>query len=321
MSEQTPLEISSSTPTSQEAKDDGSRKRRKLFSVESRRKSLTYFNAAMCVFHALLTGVTLGLGNLNLAVPVYDLDYELEITVSNGTSGGGEESRAWKLVPRGGSVVMDLHFTWMTAAFFAISAIFHFANAVVWRKWYLDGIDDCRCPSRWIEYSFSASLMSVLIAYGAGLNILLLLVAVFFLSMTTMFFGHLTELLARPADSAGEAWTRPWGHRLQAHFMGYVPQLCAWYIILWQFHSVAAKATSSDGQSRMPNFVYGIVWGELFVFWSFGAIQLVFTSLPPKQYVYGEVSYQIMSLVSKGLLGLILIVNVLMLSDFEDIYN
>ena len=90
---------------------------------------------------------------------------------------------------------------------------------------------------------------------------------------------------------------------------------------MWQFHSVAAKATSSDGQSRMPDFVYGIVWGELFVFWSFGAIQLVFTSLPPKQYVYGEVSYQIMSLVSKGLLGLILIVNVLMLSNFEDIYN
>ena len=151
-------------------------------------------------------------------------------------------------------------------------------------------------------------------------------VAVFFLSATTMFFGHLTECLARPCEDYS-SWTTSWPHRLQAHFMGYVPQITAWFIIMYSFHQVAlsqATITTSAGEVKtvqMPNFVYGIVYGELVVFWSFGIIQLVFTLLSPKMYPYGELCYQIMSLVSKGLLGLILIVNVLMLSRFEDIYN
>jgi len=62
--------------------------------------------------------------------------------------------------------------------------------------------------------------------------------------------------------------------------------------------------------------------GELVVFWSFGLIQLVVTALPsPRHYPYGELAYQIMSLVSKGLLGIILIANILMLSSYADVYN
>ena len=282
---------------------------------------LVWFNLAMCLFHAALVAATLVVGNLELSVPVYQLQYSLDVQTSLEM-----ESRGWKLIPAGGTVVMELKLTWMTAAFFAISSAFHLGNAVVWKSWYLEGIKQCRCPSRWIEYTFSASLMSVLIAYGAGTNILQLLVAVFFLSATTMFFGHLTECLARPCEDYS-SWTTSWPHRLQAHFMGYVPQITAWFIIMYSFHQVAlsqATITTSAGEVKtvqMPNFVYGIVYGELVVFWSFGIIQLVFTLLSPKMYPYGELCYQIMSLVSKGLLGLILIVNVLMLSRFEDIYN
>merc|ERR1711977_340124 len=273
---------------------------------------LVYLNAAMAAFHGALFGLTLGLGNLNLSFPVYDLSYDLEVTETS------EGQRSWKLLPGGGAVVMDLNFTWMTACFL-LSALFHFGNCVLWRPWYIQGILDCRCPSRWIEYTFSASLMSVLIAYGAGMNVLLLLVAVFFLTVTTMFFGHLTECMARPLKD-GSAWQEPWYFRLQAHFLGYVPQLTAWFLIMYQFHRIAAGAESPDG-SRMPKFVFGIVWGELFVFWSFGAIQLIFTLLSPRHYPYGELCYQVMSLASKGLLGLILIVNVLMLSKFEEIFD
>ncbi|QDZ22608.1 hypothetical protein HOP50_08g51530 [Chloropicon primus] len=281
---------------------------------------LLYLNPAMALFHGALFAVTLAVGNLNLSVPVYNIAYDLEVTRTE----GGQTS--WKLLPAGGTVCMDLKFTWMTACFFLISAVFHLLNCTAWRRWYIAGIAECRCPSRWIEYTFSASLMAVLIAYGAGMNIMLLLVSVFFLSATTMFFGHVTELLARPTRD-GNSWTEPWHYRLQAHFMGYVPQLTAWFLIIYQFHYTAAGAEltvngePSDGSRGMPPFVYGIVWGELIVFWSFGLIQLVFTSISPKFYPYGELAYQIMSLVSKGILGLVLIVNVLMLSNFEDIYQ
>ena len=293
---------------------------------------LVSLNLVMCLFHTALVVVTLVLGNLALSVPVYNLSYDLDVTTNNSTEAtgdGGDESRGWKLIPKGGAVVMNLKFTWMTAAFFAISALFHFGNALVWRKWYLEGISKARCPSRWIEYTFSASLMSVLIAYGAGTNLLLVLVAIFFLTAVTMFFGHLTEVIARPEEATNRStWSHPWYYRLQAHFMGYVPQITAWFLIMYSFHKIAAEAkttiTTPDGETKtyqMPKFVYGIVWGEVFVFWSFGIIQLVVTLAPPRYYPYGELAYQIMSLASKGLLGLILIVNVLMLSEFEDAFD
>jgi len=178
------------------------------------------------------------------------------------------------------------------------------------------------CPSRWIEYTFSASLMALLIAYGAGSNVLQLLICIFFLSATTMFFGHITELLARPAQDH-QTWTRHWLYRLQAHFMGYVPQIACWVVIMISFHTIAETASATvvtEGgeveEVRMPRFVFAIVWAELALFWGFGLTQLAVTLAPPRYYAYGELCYQIMSLVSKGLLGIILIANVLMLSEF-----
>lgn len=41
----------------------------------------------------------------------------------------------------------------------------------------------------------------------------------------------------------------------------------------------------------------------------------------PKYFYRGEVAFQVLSLVSKGLLGLVLITNVLMLSSFDDLYE
>ncbi len=107
--------------------------------------------------------------------------------------------------------------------------------------------------------------------------------------------------------------------------MGYVPQIAAWAAIMISFHSIAETASASvvnpdTGQVeeiRMPRFVFAIVYGELALFWGFGLVQLCVTLAPPRFYPYGELCYQIMSLGSKGLLGIILIANVLMLSEFS----
>ena len=217
---------------------------------------LLWMNTAMAVFHAALFGVTLGLGNLGLSVPVYGLSNELLINEP-----GADGRRSWELLPEvRQEPVMRLRLTWMTAGFFFVSAFFHTGNSAFWRRLYLDGIADCRCPSRWVEYSFSASLMSVLIGYASGTNIMLVLVAIFFLTMTTMFFGHLTEELARP-NQEHTAWLAPWHRRLQAHFLGYVPQIVAWALILTTFHETASAASLPDGRG-MPKFVYGIVYGR-----------------------------------------------------------
>ncbi len=277
------------------------------------RNLITWLNVIMFTFHATFVLITLLVGRLDLRVPLYTIGYNITLM------GGGDE---YKLIPTNGGIVGYLYFTWATAAFFALSACFHFGNAFLWNSWYLNGIKQCKCPSRWIEYAFSAALMAILIAYGAGTITITNIISIFILSTSTMFFGYITELLARPDLITGR-WTESTLYRLQAHFMGYVPQVCSWFIIIYQFYE-AGSTTVIDNANvtrKMPDFVYGIVWSEVFVFWSFGIIQLIVTCKHPRYYPYGEVAYQIMSFFSKGLLGIVLLVNVLRFSSFDEIYK
>ena len=251
---------------------------------------LVALNALLALFHTLLGVVTFAVGDVGLRAQLYRPVADL---IANTTW-----LAATGVAPRG-----SLYLTVATGMFFLLSAFFHAGNATLWRRAYLAGVRWCFTPSRWIEYTFSAGLMAVLIAYSSGMVMLDALVAVFALTSVTMFFGYLTELVARPLSA--DRWSRPLGARLQPHLLGYVPQIVVWYLILAQFYTVAADTTT------VPAFVYSIVWGELILFWSFGVVQLVVTILPPRYYPYGEVAYQFLSLVSKGLLGILLLANLL----------
>ena len=84
----------------------------------------------------------------------------------------------------------------------------------------------------------------------------------------------------------------------------------------------ASDSTDGAGEKRqMPTFVYVIVFGELLIFWSFGLVQLVVSLRPPSKYYQGEVAYMWLSLGAKGLLGLLVLSNVLMLGSFTEIYE
>lgn len=311
-----------------------------------RRGYLRCLNTAMAIFHAILCIATLSVGRWSLEVPLYLIGYSVNVSFS----GNDTDAREWALVPVGGAEnAVGLNLTLFTALFFALSATFHTLNATCLNKWYNEGIEKCICPSRWIEYTFSAAVMATLIAYSAGVNLFLLSFAVFVLTATTMSFGFLTEVVARPAPQ--NTWEDAACNPFIPHALGYIPQVGAWFIILFQFFQVAGLATyrvDPDAEScspaelanasanasangcddtngccvkfQMPEFVYAIVFGQVFVFWSFGIIQLVVLARGPKSYFYGEVAYQIMSLFSKGLLGIVLLSNVLILSSFNDIY-
>jgi len=71
----------------------------------------------------------------------------------------------------------------------------------------------------------------------------------------------------------------------------------------------------------MPAFVYGIVFGELLIFWSFGIVQLVVSLRPPSKYYQGEIAYMWLSLFAKGFLGIIVLSNVLVLGRFTEIFE
>lgn len=268
------------------------------------------WNTAMAIFHSTFFAVTLILGNIDLRVDLFATNMTFYENL-NRTS--GSEPR-FLLTPSYRKADIFVPLTVVVAAFFAVTAFAHFGNAFLWRRYYEGQLTLCRCPTRWIEYTVSASIMITVIAVGAGVREYTLLFAIGALITTTMFFGLLTELIA--TCDVDEEWTASRLERLTPHMMGYVPQLCAWLIILVGFYD-----DTSFGDREAPWFVYAILWIELALFFSFGGVQLVQQLRSPAVYWQGEIAYLVLSLVSKGALGVIILANVLMLSSFEEAFE
>lgn len=100
---------------------------------------------------------------------------------------------------------------------------------------------DCRNPLRWIEYSFSASLMAQVFAISGGLNHIYIVWMIFGLIFVTMVFGWVSEVYNRPISRGDDIkpyeWQindyAPWTlqfpdlsarlQRLVPYFLGWVP--------------------------------------------------------------------------------------------------
>lgn len=266
-------------------------------------RTIRCLNVSMTLFHTMLFTTTLILGNLDLKVPIYMTNITF---VRNESS----TNAAFQLVPTYVEYG-HVYLTYATASFFFCSALAHFGNVFLWRSFYERDIANCKVTTRWIEYFFSASIMIYIIAFNAGIREHLLLWGITLLIASTMPFGLLTELFARPCNDRD--WTQPIGTRLVFHLLGYIPQLSAWILILINFYSERSRDP--------PPFVYGIVWGQMALFFSFGFVQLYQIFSIPMNYYRGEIAYQWLSLIAKGLLGALLLSNVLILGSYNEIFD
>lgn len=272
------------------------------------------WNIGMCVFHAVFGITALAISKLGLRVPLYASDLDIV------TMDGDED--AWAFGPELPKRVGWLHLSWAVASFSWLSAIFHCGNAFIWRKYYVKALEQAYSPFRWIEYSVSASVMILILSYVSGTVFRDTIILLFALTFVTMTFGHLHEVICRPKNH--DEWAESnvfW--RLQAHLFGYIPQVFTWAIVIANFIS-AAKASTVDSlgeERKMPAFVYGIVFGELVIFWSFGVVQLVVSLRPPSNYYQGEIAYMWLSLIAKGLLALLCLTNVIMAGGYAEIYE
>ena len=215
-------------------------------------RTITLSNASLFVFHSALAFITLFLGNVDLSVPLYKSVLDFRV--------GGKEGREWEIVPvfeEEGSIP----FTVLTSIFFILSAFFHLGNALIWRKYYLSQLQKCCTPTRWLEYSLSAPVMIVLIAYSLGVRSRSDIVSIAALIGITMPFGYWVEVVGRP--SSEDEWSSPLSKRLYPWFLGHIPQTVAWALIILQFYSVFSES------DRAPWFVTLILWLELAFFFSF----------------------------------------------------
>ena len=197
--------------------------------------------------------------------------------------------------------------------------------------WYWRWMHECRQPLRWVEYSFSASVMIITISVASGVSHVYMVQSIFSLMWCTMAFGYYTEVTSPPSrrgldpTEPARVWAvrAPEGSstltlwrfklwRLAPHLLGYVPYSTVWAILGHSFFS----NTSNGGP---PSFVYAIVLSQFGLFTGFGVTQFwnQIREDGPSWYYRGEISYLVLSLLSKGVLGFLLIGNVLVYSSFD----
>jgi Heliorhodopsin len=188
--------------------------------------------------------------------------------------------------PRQVVQLFEIRTAWAIAAFFFLSAFFHLAIAGPWWKGYVRNLDRQRNPYRWVEYSLSASIMIVVIAQLTGIEDVAALVALFGVNASMIGFGWIQERYEEPGGSLTPFW------------LG-----CGAGIVPWL--AIGIYLAAPGAHEHAPGFVYGIYF-SLFVFFNIFALTqwLQYRKVGRyRDYLVGERTYLILSLVAKSLLA------------------
>jgi hypothetical protein len=170
--------------------------------------------------------------------------------------------------------------------FLALAAIDHLLTATAIRGVYERDLRQGINRVRWIEYSFSATLMIVLIGSYSGITDIAAVVAIIGANVAMILFGWLQERMNPP----GRTTTT-----MMPFWFGTIAGLAPW-VAIW---------INVIGADTVPGFVYGIVVAEQLFFFSFGLNQwLQYRGVGKwRDYVYGEKAYLVLSLVAKSVLA------------------
>ncbi|MFA6525504.1 MAG: heliorhodopsin HeR [Patescibacteria group bacterium] len=244
--------------------------------IEDKRfRGLRKFNLIMGFFH-LAQGIAMVILSSDFSLPVTSVFVEFN-------------AQAMKLEPVL-KEVFQLTIGPVVAGFLFLSALAHFMISMPGiNRWYVNNLKKGANYARWIEYSFSSSLMIVVIAMITGMYDGVSLMLMFFLNAMMILFGWMMELHNQRTEKTN--WTSFWFGSLA----GAIPWVA---IAIYLFNA------GSETQGP-PTFVYWI-FVSLFLFFNVFAINMVLQYKKVgkwKDYLYGERAYIILSLVAKSLLA------------------
>ncbi len=235
---------------------------------------------------ARLRGYNLGMGALHAIQGVIVLllanDFTLPVvaTYMTGIPGASDPS----IEP-----LFDVSIAWGVAIFLFMSAVAHLTITLPGVfPWYLRNLESQRNYARWIEYSFSSSVMVVLIAMLVGISDIAALIAIAGVNASMILFGLLQERYETPGKSV--SWLSYW--------FGVLAGAIPWI-------AIAIYLFSPGFEASPPGFVYWIFF-SLFVFFNVFAIVMVLQYKKVgrwSNYVFGESTYILLSLVAKSLLA------------------
>lgn len=232
-------------------------------------KSLRGWNLALTVLH---------LGQA-IAVVALATDFAISVTQSLPTGPPGSANASPE-------AVFDLPIGVAIAVFLVLASLDHLLTATALRGTYERDLGRGINRFRWVEYSFSATIMVVLIALYAGIVDISALIAIIGANVAMILFGWLQES-ANPPGSTTRTMTPFW--------FGCIAGATPWVAI--GYHLIAAE--------EVPGFVVGI-FVSLFVFFNTFALNqwLQYRQVGPwRSYAFGEKAYLVLSLVAKSALA------------------
>ncbi|CAA9370972.1 MAG: Heliorhodopsin [uncultured Nocardioides sp.] len=232
-------------------------------------RSLRWWNLALTVLH---------LGQA-IAVSVLATDFAITITQSLPTGPPGTAIAS----PEG---IFDLPVGAAIAAFLALASLDHLLTATVARRTYERDLRGGINRFRWVEYSFSATIMVVLIALYSGVVGISALIGIIGANVAMILFGWLQESANPPGSTT---------RTMKPFWFGCVAGAAPWVAIAYNL--VAAE--------EVPGFVVGI-FVSLFLFFNTFALNqwLQYRRLGPwRSYAFGEKAYLVLSLVAKSALA------------------
>ena len=182
--------------------------------------------------------------------------------------------------------LFDVRISVAIAAFLTLAALDHLLTGTLARGTYERDLKRGINRFRWVEYSFSATIMVLLICFYSGITGIAALVAIIGANVAMILFGWLQELMNPPGRST-------------------TTMLPFWFGTLVGLAPWVALSINLISAEELPTFVIGIFVSLFVLFMSFGANQwLQYRGVGPwRDYAYGEKVYLVLSLVAKSALA------------------
>lgn len=208
-----------------------------------------------------------------------------------------------------GTSCYGLDLGWLVISFHLLSFGFQFAAALtdftgpIIGYQYSEMVKNNRNPLRFIEYSFSASVMLIAIALLNGVTDINTITSIAVLTSSCQLCGLVVEYVEDKSI------------KLTLHFTGWL-QFCWAYGLIGHAFFRSISASKESGATGPPDFVYIIVIALFLLYACFGFVQLVEVTCGLNPFTK-EKSYVLLSLTAKLLLGWMIFSNVLLLGNRE----
>lgn len=241
---------------------------------EEKFRKLRRMNIGAAILH-FVSGVLMVILSTDMKVPVYTSFLKFDAIKQTLVP----DPKVWFEIPLGPLV----------ASFLFLSALAHVLISLPKiNDWYNAGLAKHINKMRWIEYSFSSSIMIVVISLLVGITEISALVPIFFVNAMMILFGWMMELHNQTTQKVD--WT--------SYIFGCIAGVAPWIVI-------ALYLASPGSVSNPPAFVYWIFF-SIFIFFNVFAINQVLQYKKTGKwadYLYGERAYIILSFVAKSLLA------------------